>query len=108
MDLQDELKIRLMEISELFGKVAESIKALCGSDGDVKEEPEQLELPLFEENKPVITLEQVRGFLAEKSRDGFTSDVKSLIAKFGATRLSEVKPEDYEAIMKEAEGFGHA
>lgn len=53
--------------------------------------------------EPVITLEQVRAVLADKSRLGFTKDIKHLITKFGATKLSEVKPQDYATLLKKAE-----
>ncbi len=57
------------------------------------------------EEKP-ITLEAVRAVLAEKSRSGFTSEVKSLIEKHGAARLSEVDPANYKALLAEAEVLG--
>lgn len=49
------------------------------------------------------TLEEVRGLLARKSQEGKSSDVKALIEKFGASRLSEIQPESYLALMAEAE-----
>lgn len=57
--------------------------------------------------EPVITLEQVRAVLADKSRLGFTKDIKHLITKFGATKLSEVKPQDYATLLKKAEELGN-
>ena len=55
----------------------------------------------------VITLEQVRAVLADKSRLGFTKDIKHLITEFGATKLSEVKPQDYVTLLKKAEELGN-
>jgi len=52
--------------------------------------------------KPV-TLPEVRAVLAEKSRQGHTAEVKSLIQKHGADRLSAVDPSQYPALLKEAE-----
>ena len=46
-----------------------------------------------------ITFEEVRTRLAELSRDGKTAQVRELIAKFGATKLSEVDKKHYPAIM---------
>lgn len=54
-----------------------------------------------------ITLEQVRGVLAEKSRDGFTKEVKSLIQSFGANRLSDVKESDYPSLLEKARELTH-
>lgn len=50
-----------------------------------------------------ITLEQVRAVLAEKSQDGFTAEVRSLLEKHGAPRLSEINPAKYAALLKDAE-----
>lgn len=55
----------------------------------------------------VYTLEDVRGVLAEKSQNGLTSEVKGLIAKFGGSKLSDINPSNYEAIIKEAEVLGN-
>ena len=58
------------------------------------------------EEKP-ITLEAVRAVLADKSRSGFTAEVKALIEKHGAARLSEVDPANYKALLQEAEVLGN-
>lgn len=55
----------------------------------------------------IYTLEDVRGVLAEKSQNGLTSEVKGLIAKFGGSKLSDIDPSNYEAIIKEAEVLGN-
>jgi hypothetical protein len=71
----------------------------------VEEAPAPEPLP---ETKPAITLEKVRAVLADKSRAGHTAEVRTLLEKHGATKLSQVDPQHYEAILKEAEGFGNA
>ena len=40
-----------------------------------------------------------------KSRDGKTREVKALLMKYDAGKLSGVKPEDYAALLAEAEGL---
>lgn len=54
-----------------------------------------------------ITFEEVRTRLAELSRDGKTAQVRELIAKFGATKLSEVDKKHYPAILDGAVGIDH-
>ena len=61
-----------------------------------------------EEKKPELKLEDVRAVLAEKSRAGFTAEVRALLQKYGATKLSLVDPKDYEALLKDAEVLSHA
>ena len=52
------------------------------------------------------TLEEVRSVLAGLSRNGLTAQVRELLQKHGADRLSEVNPAEYAAILKEAESLG--
>ena len=54
------------------------------------------------EEKP-LTLEEVRAVLAEKSRSGHTEEVRALLAKHGADKLSEIDPAEYAALLAEAE-----
>ena len=54
------------------------------------------------EEKP-LTLEEVRAVLAEKSRAGHTAEVKELLARHGADKLSEIDPAEYAALLAEAE-----
>ena len=63
--------------------------------------------PVKEEKEP-LTLEKVRTILAEKSRAGFTEEVKAIIAKRGAQKLSGIDPADYEAVVAEVEVLGNA
>lgn len=56
---------------------------------------------------PVLTLEAVRAVLADKSRAGFTAQIRSLLQKHGAAKLSEIDPSHYADLLKEAEGLGN-
>ena len=60
-----------------------------------------------EELKPEIKLEDVRAVLAEKSRAGHTAEVRTLLQKYGAAKLSAVDPTNYEALLKDAEVIGN-
>jgi len=59
------------------------------------------------EEKP-LTLEDVRAVCADKSRKGFTAEVKAILTKHGADRLSEVDPAEYKALLAEVEVLGNA
>lgn len=56
--------------------------------------------------EPPVTLAEVRAVLANKSRAGFTEEVKQLVMKHGAEKLSGVPESEYAALMKEAESLG--
>lgn len=57
---------------------------------------------VVEEPKKILSFEDVRAELAEISRNGKKDGIKSLLIKYGVSRLSEVKPEDYENLLTEA------
>lgn len=70
-----------------------------------KEEQPKPEPKAAPKEEPTYTLVQVREKLAALSRSGKQAQVKALIEKFGAAKLSDIKEEDYAALMAEAEGL---
>lgn len=57
--------------------------------------------------EPVLTLEAVRAVLADKSRAGFTAQIRTLLQKYGADKLSEIDPTCYKALLADAEVLGN-
>lgn len=57
--------------------------------------------------EPQLTLEQVRAVLADKSRMGFTAEIRSLLQKYGAAKLSGMDPTNYKALVADAEVLGN-
>lgn len=53
--------------------------------------------------EPALTLEQVRAVLATKSRQGHTAEIRALLQKYGAAKLSGIDPIHYTALVAEAE-----
>ena len=53
--------------------------------------------------EPALTLEQVRAVLADKSRQGHTAEIRSLLQKYGAAKLSQIDPAHYKALLADAE-----
>ena len=53
-----------------------------------------------------ITVADVRKLLAEKSRMGYKAEVKALVKKYGADKVSELPEGTYAAVLKEAEQIG--
>ena len=56
--------------------------------------------------EPQLTLEQVRAVLADKSRMGFTAEIRTPLQKYGAAKLSGIDPVHYKALVAEAEVLG--
>lgn len=67
---------------------------------------ETTEAPAPEEPEKKYTFAEVRKAFSAKSHAGYTEQVKALIIRFGADKLSAVKEEDYPAIMDELEAIG--
>ena len=79
----------------------------------VKEEQTIAEntVPLAVEEQPAapaIKLEDVRTVLAEISRSGKTAQMKELLGRFGASKLSDVKPDDYADLLAAAKEVKNA
>lgn len=66
------------------------------------EEPQTVDAPASP-NEPELTLEQVRAVLADKSRKGHTDEVRALLQKYGAAKLSGIDPANYKALLADAE-----
>lgn len=55
---------------------------------------------------PTYTFADVRRAFSAKSHEGFTDQVRELIRRYGAEKLSSVKEADYPALMAELEAIG--
>ncbi len=84
--------------------LADNIECLFDTN-EVEEKPKAKKSKKTEPAEEVkqITLEEVRSVLAVKSKDGFTEQIKEIINGFGADKLSDVEPSNYEDLLKEAE-----
>lgn len=85
-------------IQEVLKGVIETLNSLIDED-KAQEEPE---------TAVVITLPEIRAVLANVSRSGKTAEVRNLLKKFNSNKLSEVKVEDYPALMEEAKVLNDA
>lgn len=97
------------ELQKLAAGLADCGKALLRIADAMMEKKE--EVPAAEEEKKPekkLSLEDVRRVAADKARQGHTDEVRQLIQKFGADKLSGVDAAKYPALMEELEAMGHA
>lgn len=98
-------------LSELIAALQELKQQTTNGYIDTFEEiynPEKNEVPPTEQPSPetkAVTFVELRSRLAEISRAGHTAEIKELIARFGAEKLSDVAEADYAALLTEAEGL---
>jgi len=95
--------------SELL-KIAEGLRGLAKAEGgnktaekDTGKAQKQDAAQAEPQQEKPATLEDVRAVMAQKSQDGKSKEVKELLQKYGAAKLSAVKPEDYPALLREAQ-----
>ena len=103
--LIDGLK-KLSAVVADLAAMLESAEAPAKTQDMPAEEP----APAAVEEAPakVYTYEEVRAVLAEKSRTGFRAEVKAILTAHGVKQLSDVKdPDEFAAIVAEAEGIGN-
>ena len=101
----------LLRIAEGFSIVAEGLRGLAKAEGGsktagkaqkqdaAKAQPEKAEA----QQESPATLEGIRALMAQKTQEGKSKEIKELLQKYGAVKLSAVKPEDYPALMQEAQ-----
>ncbi len=87
-----------LALADGFEKLAQGYRTLA----ELVEQETPVETELIKEEAP-IDIETVRAVLADKSRDGKTKEIKALLMKYDAGKLSGVKPEDYGSLMADAE-----
>lgn len=89
----------MMEVKE----DAENLAASIGTLLDALESDEELEEVKPNEEEKVYELEEVRKILADKSRAGYTDQLRDLLQKYGAKKLSEIEPSKYKDLVQDVE-----
>lgn len=114
MDKMFELINALNALTKAVGALTEKITTEYLNTFEVlydpeKDEPQAAEAPKEQptpkQEEATVTFVQLRSRLSEISRSGKTAEVKELIAKYGASKLSDIAESDYAAVLAEAEGL---
>lgn len=114
MGKMNELAVELAELKRcgeaLIGISETLAEMFSGTDEEPSSGTKMEEKPAKKAEKKQkakeVTLAEVRAVLAEKSRQRHTGEVKELLARYGADKLSGVDPAKYADLMKEAEVLG--
>ena len=102
----------LLKMAEGFSMVAESLRSLAGQKEMVNPctdraedtmQEKQADTAKADTKEKKVTVEQIRAILAEKSQDGKTVQIKELLKKYGAVKLSAVDEKDYSTLFADAE-----
>lgn len=86
-------------IAEGYEKLAAGYRALAEQREDSGAAPKPVE------PEETVTIEVVRAAMSAKSDEGKTAQVKALLMKYDAGKLSGVNPKDYAALLHEVEAL---
>ena len=102
MSKMNDMAMTIEELRNAAAAINDAAIWLTQQFGGASESTEKAEAPAAPA-KPALTLEEVRAVLADKSCAGHTSEIRKLLKKYGANKLSLVDPKHYEALLREAE-----
>lgn len=89
-----------------ISKAAAEADVMVTTNQDEPAEQQQSSKPEeTEAEEPKVTKEMVRERLGSIMKAGKQKEVKALVAKYGASKVPDLKEEDYAAVYKEAEGL---
>ena len=97
-----------MEKMQLMKNLIDDMKALTNTLEKITQLENTREANYEKNNnkeEKLITLEEVRAVLAQKSKEGFTDKVRDLINYYGCHKLSEIDTKYYEEILQKVEKF---
>lgn len=93
----------MSNISEAIRRIGKELETLAEMlEADTPAEAAKPSKPPAEEKTPLPKLEDVRSVLAEISRQGKTAEMKQLLGRFGASKLSDIDPASYPALIAAA------
>ena len=89
-----------MEIKEDAENLASSIGVLLTALESDEELPKEEKV---KQEEKTYEIEDVRKILADKSRLGHTAKIRELLEKYGAKKLSDIEPSNYEDLVEDVE-----
>lgn len=92
----DAAVAELRKCGEALIGVSETLRTLFSTENAAEPEKAAKSVPA------ALSLEDVRGVLAQKSAEGHTAEIQALIRGYGVNRLSEVSPEHYTELLQKA------
>ena len=88
--------------TEAAGDAVETGAAEAGGSGSGKGQKAGEADKKAADSKKAVAIEDVRAVMAQKTQEGKSKEIKELLQKYGAVKLSGVDPEHYPALLKEA------
>jgi len=99
-----KIKLLLDVVSDMRS-LADSIQAVADA---MMESESDTDTEVVVSETPNITEQQVRDVLVRKSQDGYKEECRALIVKYRATNVTNLDPQHYADVLREAEAIGNA
>lgn len=110
MSAMNDLDLKLKELDNQFDCQAEAAEKGHQLVQTIRQQVSGINKPQATDDRPqrnpVKDKVTVRQMLADKCKEGYTDQIKDLLQKFGAGKLSDVDPKDYEGLYYSAEAIG--
>ena len=74
-------------------------------EAEVNQESTEVKDSVIVEEEPKITKEMIREKISAAMKTGKQKEVKDIVAKYGASKVPDLKEEDYAAVIKEVEAL---
>ena len=95
----------LLDVVQDIRSLADSLEVMADAMCDSRSASNTLYLKPTKEvhDESKLTLEDVRSVLSGISANGHGAEIRELLKKYGQTKLSEIDPKDYPALLADAE-----
>jgi len=103
-----ELSQTIDELRECAEKLTDIANTLCNLFSGADDKKAEETPPPIPVEKAAHTIDEVRTKLGAISLSGHTEQVRALLKKYGAAKLSEVAADDYDALLTDAEELANA
>ena len=99
-----ELEMQIKELRSCGETILEIANTLAGMFSSQAEDTPPKAAPKEKPTTPAF--EEVRHRMTVIAQAGYSAEVKALITKYGARKLSDIDPSRYEDLLKEADALG--
>ena len=84
-------------------RIGDALIKLADAMGTDMVPPQEAQVPAEEEKVP--TFEEIRGAMALKIQEGHSDEIRGLLIKYGASKLSDIDATHYVAFMRDVEAI---
>ncbi len=104
MGKMSDLDLQIKELRSCGETIIEIANTLAGMFSSQAEDTPPKADPKEKPKTPAF--EEVRHRMTVIAQAGYSAEVKALITKYGARKLSDIDPSQYEELLKEADALG--